>query len=213
MKSFKKVNLLKEKLELIKQEVSESVQVYFDNLAGFMFNNIQICAGDDTYTFIEVEFYYYDKIKFNGPIYDCTYPRTRSTGSFFWHYSGTDICFDSDENKGYYGGILIRSLKKITENGEEIIAGPMRCVNELMNSCVDKIPFLEDKTEEDKTLPQKTIRYGIAADKNAFQNNENIEPRYCYFCPQTNWTRVRVIGMNNKKKIDYYNAQPEKRLS
>lgn len=209
MKSFEKLNLFKEKLELIKQEVPESVQVYFDNLADFLFNNIQICAEKDTYSFVEVEFYYYDKIKFNGPIYECTYPRTRTLSSFFWHNSGLDICFDSNEDQGYYGGILIRSLMKHSKEGDEIIAGPIRAVNELMNSCKDKMPFLVDKTTKDNMRPQNTIRYGIAADRDALIKKADIISRYCYYYPQTNWARIHKV--NNSIKRYYYNAQPEKR--
>ena len=209
MESFEKVNFFKKKLEKIRQETSESVQAYFEKLADYLFNNIQICAGDDIYTFAEVEFYYYDKMNFSGPCFECTYPRTRSLGSFFWHNSGIDICFDSNEDYGYYGGILIRSLIKRSNEGCEIIAGPMRCMIELMNSCRDKMPFLADKITKDYMRPQNTIRYGIAADKDALIKEVDKTARYCYYYPQTNWTRICTI--NNSIKRYYYNAQPEKR--
>ena len=70
-------------------------------------------------------------------------------------------------------------------------------------------PFLVDKTTKDNMRPQNTIRYGIAADRDALIKKADIISRYCYYYPQTNWARIHKV--NNSIKRYYYNAQPEKR--
>ena len=170
---------------------SSEMEVYFDKLSDYLFHHLAIKAGEKTYTFIEVEFYYYNKNGiFNGPLYSCTYPRTRNAGQFFWHYSGLDICFESSEENRYFGGILIRSLKKQKddqkkndEEREEIIAGPMRCSDEILNSCETKLPELIEYESNPDSEPQTTFRYGVKTDKE--------QDKYRYFIPQDKWTRTR----------------------
>jgi len=204
------------KLEEIKEQNESSIQDYFNNLAKYLFSQLVICAGGDKYTFIEIEFYYHDDKNFNAPIYNCTYPRTCEVGKLFWHNSGVDICFDSEESgesEGFFGGILIRSLMK---NGKEIVAGPMRCANELKNSCNDEIT-ISYKSEEIIKL-YCTTRYGIDDDKNQPENNFK---RFCYFIMPLTWNRIKenvwIMDTKNKtykkgKKNDYYGARPDKRM-
>lgn len=185
-------------------------------MANFIFGQLKICAGGDNYTFVEIEFYYHDDKKFDSPIYNCTYPRSRDAGKFFWHNSGVDICFESKEDKGFFGGILIRSLMK---NDKEIITGPMRCANELKNSCNEEIsnPRINEK-ELKKSVLYHTIRYGIEDDENQSVDNPKL---FCYYILPESWTRIRndVWVMDTKlkayrkvdKKSDYYSAQPNKR--
>lgn len=203
-------------LQGIKEMNQNTIQKYFDDLAKILFNHMKICAGDDTYTFLEIEFYYHNKTEFDDIIYNCTYPRTRNAGQFFWHNSGVDVCFESKEDEGYFGGILIRSLMK---NGKEVIAGPMRCANELKNSCNETIsaPYLSDSSETTDTI-YSTIRYGVG-DENQTKDKAKL---FCYYIDPGSWTRIRnnvlVIDTKNKKykllekRIDSYNAQPTKRL-
>ena len=188
---------------------SSEIKVYFGKLSDYLFHHLAIKAGKDTYTFLEIEFYYYnEKSIFKGStLYSCTYPRTRNAGQFFWHYSGLDICFESKEEDGYFGGILIRSLKK---NDKEIIAGPMRCSNEILNSCETELPTLVEHESNSGCEPKTTFRYGIEADKK--------QDKYRYFIPQDKWTRTRnnvlvedksTGGYKAIKKTDYYPAQPK----
>lgn len=191
---------------------SSEIKDYFDILSDYLFHHLAIKAGKKTYTFIEVEFYYYNKNGiFQGPLYSCTYPRSRDAGQFFWHLSGMDICFESKEKEGYFGGILIRSLKK---NDEEIIAGPMRCSYEILNSCKTELPTLVEHESNSGYEPKTTFRYGIEADKN--QGKSPMQFRY--YIPQDKWTRTRnsvlvedksTGGYKTIKKTDYYPAQPK----
>ena len=221
-----KVAVFKELLNEIKKVGKNgcTIQSYFDKIASFLFRNLQIRAGNDNYTFAEIEFYYHsDELNLNNSIYNCTYPRIRNSGDFFWHYSGVDICFDSNYNmdgNGNFGGILIRSLTKHGSEGG-IIAGPMRCTCELMNSCNSEntAPYLADLEEDIRPKEDlySTIRYGV--------NDENQlgdkELHFCYYLDPISWTRKRnnVLMMKDNKtryefcieKNDTYSAIPSKR--
>ena len=160
----------------------DDIQQYFAEVADYLFKHVAIQAGETKFTFAEIEFYYYKEGTFEGPLYNCTYPRTRKVGKFFWHYSGMDICFESSEEKKYFGGILIRSIKK----GNKIIAGPMRCSDEIMNSCDGELPCLVDIETENGT-PDSTIRYGIESDKNQ-------DMKFCFYIePETSRTQEKII--------------------
>lgn len=202
------IELLKE----IQEKKSEGdLLKFFTRVADRLFKEMAIKAGETTFTFAEIEFYYYKKDMFEGPMYNCTYPRTKHAGQFFWHYSGMDICFESSEKNRCFGGILIRSIKK--EN--EIIAGPMRCSDEIMNSCKDEMPRLVDR-ETGCESPVSTIRYGIEADKT--DNKAGMKLRY--YIRQGSWNRKRegvlvadktTGGYKEVSKTDYYPAQPQER--
>ena len=218
-----KVNDFKILLEKIAKKDSSTIQVFFNEVAIYMFENLQICAGNDVYTFAEVEFYYHDDKSFNNEVYNCTYPRNRRCGEFFWHYSGMDICFNCDlslTGKMYFGGILIRCLEKHGEE-EGIIAGPMRCSCEVMNSCNSNMigPCLADIDEKYKPKGKllSTIRYGV---KDEEQNEQNMLC-FCYYLDLASWTRERnnvlsMINNNTKYRFDKikkesYNSCPNRR--
>lgn len=201
------------KLSEISLKDKNNIQQYFNEVADYLFHNIAIKAGEDNFTFLEIEFYYYKKGEIEGSLFNCTYPRIREVGQFFWHYSGIDICFKStiNEKEQTFGGILIRSLMK---NNQEIIAGPMCCSNELMNCCNKELPILIDRETILENNPESTIRYGIEADKG------QKEMKFCYYIKPDRWARTRnnVLVANKeggydiiKQKKYYYIAQPEKR--
>ena len=205
MKENEKNVLLQKPLEQFKP--SKPVET-FKQIAHNLMNNYCIRCWEKDYYFAEIEFYYYKEGEFEGPLYNCTYPRTRNVGKFFWHYSGMDICFESSEEKKYFGGILIRSIKR----GSEIIAGPMRCSDEIMNSCDGELPYLV-YCETACETPVSTIRYGIEADK-----NQNM--KFCFYIEPETWNRKRegvlvadkATGRyKNVSKTDYYIAEPKKR--
>lgn len=204
-----KTNDFISKLSEITLKNKSNIQQYFEEVADFLFQHIAIKAGECIFTFLEIEFYYYKQGNLEGPLFNCTYPRTRKAGQFFWHYSGIDICFESNEEERTFGGILIRSLMK---NGQEIFAGPMCCSDELMNCCNKELPILIDREDILENKPISTIRYGIEADK------AQKEMKFCYYLEQNRWSRTRNAlvaneegGYEEKQKRYYYTAQPKKR--
>ena len=222
-------------------EISQ-FQKFFDEVAKYLFGNVAIVFGPEPdgtkYYFAEIEFYYKnekakeivikpkdDKEKektVESSFYSCTYKRKREAGKLFWHYSGIDICFNSTENN--YGGILIRSLIKIVKGAQpELIAGPLRCANELMNQSVlegkDSIPHITELKRYNKDYSiMSTIRQGIETSEKYSDLRSQIKivdgfavskdfPFFCYYVKRgvEEWI-TKVDG----KKVRY-DANPEKR--
>ena len=212
-------------------------QEFFDEVAKYLLGNVAIVFGPESdgtkYYLAEIEFYYKNekakeivikssednKKKVESSFYSCTYKRIREAGLLFWHYSGIDICFSSSDNN--YGGVLIRSLIKMVNGSEpELIAGPLRCANELMNQSVlegkDSIPhIIELKRYEEKYTIMSTIRQGIETSDKYDELKKKIKkdhgyvisddfPFFCYYVKRgvENW---------RTKNGTKYNANPEDR--
>ena len=207
-------------------------QEYFDDIAKYIFGHVAIVIGDSNskqikYYLEEIEFYYNngkiseEEITFTKDkkakiekknFFSCTYKREREAEQLFWHYSGVDICFQSD--KTCYGGILIRSL---TKEGKELIAGPLRCSNELINQGVllNSIPQIQEITNRNIVVDNigSTVRQGIeTADRykeivksicNENDRKANDFPFFCYF----------VKREENEWKNAKYSPIPEKRAN
>ena len=241
-------NLKGEKLKSIQK--IEHFQKYFDELAKHIFGHVAIVIGDSSskqikYYLEEIEFYYNNSIieeeeitytskneikKGKKNFFSCTYKRKRDAEQLFWHYSGVDICFQSDEN--CYGGILIRSLIKEykDQNGNpvrELIAGPLRCANDIINQCIENkintIPRVAEVVRYDNEYLKKlrsTIRQGIETSEKYSDIISNIEKdskRYVkskdFLFPFFNYYIERGDDWKtivDDKKIPY-SANPEKR--
>ena len=153
----------------------------------------------------------------NTDTFTRTYKRDCKAGQLFWHYSGVDICFSTLDNQQSYGGILIRSmLKEVKEGGEvryELMTGPMRCANELINQCIKsengKLPFLTISSIKIENDIIATIRQGVETSKtgsskedieNRWENKiiENI-PCFCYYLKRSRdeWNHM------GKKYVSY----------
>lgn len=222
-------------------------QEYFDDIAKYIFGHVAIVIGESnskqiTYYLGEIEFYYNngkipeDEITFTKDkkekkekknFFSCTYKREKAAKQLFWHYSGVDICFQSDET--CYGGILIRSLTKeyIGKNGKiarELITGPLRCANEIMNQCVEKggnsVPKVEEVTRYvNHNEIRSTIRQGIESsdkydvlrakirkDSDGYVVSDDF-PCFCYYTVKGKDGWKTIVD----NKTIRYNANPEKR--
>ena len=137
------------------------------DIAQDLFCNYCINCNGNEYYFAEIEFYYYDKNKFNDLWNTCTYPRSnKQAGTFFLHDSGVDICFNSDFSKGVFGGILIRSLLNVSDSGnKKYITGPFVCAKEIINACsnLNNLPKIEKRPCRKCEL-DLTKRYNISND-------------------------------------------------
>ena len=191
-------------------------QDYFDDIAKYIFGNVAICAGGVLYHLTEIEFYY-KNANVNTDTFTRTYKRDCKAGQLFWHYSGVDICFSTLDNQQSYGGILIRSMLKEVKEGDEVhyelMTGPMRCANELINQCIksenNKLPFLTFSSIEVENDIIATIRQGVETSKtgsskedieNRWENKiiENI-PCFCYYLKRSRdeWNHM------GKKYVSY----------
>ena len=207
-------NYLKESLKDFKE--IKTFQDYFDSIAKYIFGNVAIVIGDSNskqikYYLEEIEFYYNnlskkdldsaknksEKEKNFINHFSCTYKRNRDAGQLFWHYSGVDICFQSYPEDNCYGGILIRSMSKCdgNENNPELIAGPLRCANEIANQSIN----------------ENNKRYGDKIKKNGDEYVVPDDfPLFCYY------VKRGKKGWSWNTKVDEksvrYSANPEVRL-
>lgn len=105
----------------------------FKVIANSLIKNFAIKKGPELYRFTDIEFYYYDSqiddYRDDNENKKVTYPRTCKQGQWFFHNSGIDLTFNSDADKGYGGGILIRGLRNDVTN--KTFNGPKNCYNEL----------------------------------------------------------------------------------
>ena len=168
----------------------KAIEKTFEEIANNLINNYYIKCNEKNYCFAEIEFYYYDKDRYNQEWNEKTYPRTnKKAGQLFFHYSGVDICFDSNFANGRFGGILIRSLYDKTSN--RFIMGPLLCVNEMLNSCSDSkeniLPQIIYNEKINVCEIKPTERYGISYT----DENPQGEP-LCFY-------DKRLLDDNNRK--------------
>lgn len=113
----------------------DDISEYFKGIADLLMNKFVISKGKDKYEIIEVEFYFFAP---NHPDV-ITYPRNCKAGQWFFHQSGVDLTFETTNNQ--FGGILIRGLRKIGGDCEQIF-GPLKCVEKLWDvfDAFDRVP-------------------------------------------------------------------------
>lgn len=165
---------LKTLLNLKDLRTTDKIEQRFEKIANELFKNYHIQKGALVYDFSEIEFYYYCK----GHEDIITYPRNAQAGDWFFHNSGLDLTLESKlsminkkiTEDSYFGGILIRCLRKRRITGQEedeYIAGPLRCSDELFDqfSAVDyderQYPHIEVGGQSDCQLNSKVrwIKY------------------------------------------------------
>lgn len=149
------------------ESTQTEIKKVFSVIANKLFHNYHIVKGDNTYGFLEIEFYFYSPNHRDL----ITYPRNgRKPGMWFFHMSGVDITFGSDDKEDnqplMYGGILIRSIFK-TSGDKKYICGPMKCVDELfdyiyaLNNDISRadIPYIEENEEKENISVGSCCRY------------------------------------------------------
>lgn len=189
---------LKNLLTLKSDATPEKIKNDFQFIAVQLFRNYHIRKGEYRYDFLELEFYYHNE---KHPE-KCVYPRNSYAGDWFFHLSGVDIAFKSDQDKGFYGGILVRALVRTKADGADpvVIAGPLCCMMELMNGvmnvygAVKSGPVLENNTDDTEVIShlECTKRQGIPGDA-----------LYCYYVRSRQ--NCDPDWKNGKK---YYSAKP-----
>ena len=173
------LNLLANPFDKIEPNYFKGFQDKCSEIADELLNNYCIqCGKEINYYFAEIEFYYYEKQRWNQEWNEKTYPRKgKNAGDFFFHYSGFDICFESNFGKdsAKFGGILIRSLKN---NQGKFITGPSVCSLEIINKCVElkTLPELTYSSNSECTVCKTPLtRYGIS-----YKNNQK-DKKLCFY--------------------------------
>lgn len=143
---------------------SNPVKDNFDTIAEEIINGFQIYKDGSLYSFAEIEFYYYGEDQKDSH----TYIRKCKAMDWFFHYSGVDIAFETkydDKNTPcQFGGVLIRSIiKHVKGEKDEVIAGPLRCQQEIFNG-IKELPVIKEKDVRSCHQTGNNLRHGITDD-------------------------------------------------
>lgn len=186
----------------------DGVQHKCAELAKELFNNYYIKCKDKKYYLAEIEIYYFKEGCLNDKWNEVTYPRMGyRAGSLFYHLSGMDICFESNLEKrngvlyGKGGGILIRS---IVDEKNNLIVGPLTCVNVMLNNCKDrKMPQLKRLSTSRNITPMPTYRFlGKHDFENIGSGNRDGELKLAYYDKTTISPELW-----NKARSSYYSKR------
>lgn len=153
-----------------------------DKIANTLFSDYCInCNGKEFY-FAEIEFYYYEKGKWEEEWNKVTYARNGfAAGDLFYHLSGIDICLEShyDETSARFGGILIRAIKK---EDNTIVAGPYICKDELLNACKGCcMPRLSRQMKAKHIKPNVLTAIRSLGDKDMKEKNIDKNYKLCFY--------------------------------
>lgn len=174
-----------------------TIEKSFDRIAESIFYDFEIQVNEAYYRIIDVEFYYFDKNKYED-IFSHKHSAQLSNGIWYFHGSGMDITFGDGEN---YGGILIRGIAKISNEAERSknyiekqIHGPIKVVTEifsnfkgvLADSCnIFKLSkVIDEKKSTIFVKPKliiKTSRIGLNKKKETIKNFCDKKLRYVIF--------------------------------
>ncbi|MBD5250797.1 MAG: hypothetical protein HDS56_06440 [Barnesiella sp.] len=97
---------------------------FFKSIADDLLNHVFIAKDDKFYEIIDIEFYLFSHAHPDV----ITYPRQIDGGQWYFHQSGVDLSFASDDT--VFGGILIRGICEHKDGATPII-GPLKCVDKL----------------------------------------------------------------------------------
>lgn len=150
------------------------------------------CNGKEFY-FAEIEFYYWEKMKWDEKWNRITYPRDGyKAGSLFFHLSGFDICFESYYGEAKFGGILIRSVMNANN---EIFTGPLNCKDIILNSCgIGNMPLLKNMERKRKWTPNVKPTNRLLG-KEDMNNNIDGSLNLCFYD-----SNISIDNWNPQKK-------------
>ena len=159
MSRIKTTEELYQAMRLDGKESVEDLEGAFADIADALLNDFAISKGDKLYHFVELEFYH---SFIDGTI---VYPRKADALQYFFHKSGMDLTFLSDENM--FGGILVRAIRC----GNEFINGPYKVVDTLFDVFdarkrpESNYPIIVPKEEVSRITPAQSRRFHIESDK------------------------------------------------
>lgn len=173
-------------------------------IAQELFSNYCIKCKDTEYYLAEIEFYYYEKGKWEKDWNKVTYARKGyEAGELFYHLSGIDICFESHYGDDFakFGGILIRAIKN--EQGI-VIAGPLNCKDEILNACkCGEMAQLGHSSTQHDIIPPKSTYRALGKD-----DIDKVNDRLCFYdglvidwTPKKERYNTKIGKIESKKSI------------
>lgn len=149
----------------------DKIEESFERIANDLMNNWLLKIESKIYRFTEIEFYY--KSESHNDPYTHGHALQKEKEKWYFHGSGIDITFGTNET---YGGILIRGIYNFEK--KNYIYGPLNCVTEIFNTIGN--------------IHDKGISFGLIASR---ENNFEIEPEIPIAAPR--------VGLNSQKDKAY----------
>ena len=168
----------------------EDIQERCRKIAQELFDNYCIkCKGKEFY-FLEIEFYYWQKNRWEKEWNKVTYPRDGyKAKDLFFHTSGIDICFESSYDEAKFGGILVRS---VIDKENNIIAGPWNCMLHILNECKGgEMPRLENSQPRSHTLKIKATHRALGEKDMAKEIKSPLSLCFYDAVPEDKWNFVK----------------------
>jgi hypothetical protein len=164
----------------------ETLLESFDKIAIRFFNDFQLQVNESFYRLIDIEFYFFSEGIFED-IYAHKHEAQLQKGKWYFHGSGIDITFGNGKD---HGGILIRAIAKISNEGDKE-----------KNFIVKEIHGpLNVKTEICSNL------HGVFDNEaNTFQLNDISRDRMAALMKMPPYiVKTKRIGLNPAKEINPY---------
>ena len=186
-----------------------------EEIAKNLFNDYCIkCNGKESkkeFYFAEIEFYYWQKDKWDEKWNQVTYARNGyEAGDLFFHLSGIDICFKSSYSDAKFGGILIRSI--MDECGK-VVAGPWNSMMAILNACKGgSMPHLFGETKRQHT-PTVVSTYRQLGEVDMVEEEKN-PLHLCFYdkgVAKDDWNSEKIVFDKESGKVKepnpkfYYN--------
>ena len=203
--------LLNELKKIHESKTQKETEKAFDTVAEEILNKhilvVKNKENEIKYRITEIEFYYYDKCIHPDPYVHRDY-RQRLFGEWYFHRNtnalrthtrkGLDITFGNNRN---YGGIIIRAIQKINNEGKcEPIEGPCNVVNCILD--------ITKQTENEYLEKVKNIKKSGILKNNKFKLDfSKVDNRNNYKAP-----RVGLKPARNKPDWDYFIMKPYRYL-
>ena len=209
----------------------ENINDIFREIAETLMTNYIIKKGEKRYAIIEIEFYLYTPQHKDF----ITYPRNLEAGRWFFHESGVDLTFKTDEKPSVlkikdknkkdiekliykdcsFGGILIRGLyqfswedKELIDHNARYIFGPQKVVNELWDDFdALKVNYEEYPIVTEASEENIKIRKDLVRHKRHIKIGKDKQKKKVYDWAERLGFNANTIEIDLKKKIDEYNNE------
>ena len=146
----------------------DKIDESFERIANDLMNNWLLKIESEIYRITEIEFYY--KSESHNDPYSHGHVLQKEKEKWYFHGSGIDITFGTNET---YGGILIRAIYNFKE--DNYIYGPLNCATEIFNTLGNiynkvmsfgLIPSREFNSAIETEIPICAPRVGLSPQKN-----------------------------------------------
>ena len=172
----------------------DKIEEDFHRIANDLLNYWVLKVEDSLYRITEIEFYY-NCGKLHNDTYIHGHELQKQKGKWYFHGSGIDLTFGNDDA---FGGILIRAICKINDEGKRYCYGPLNCILEIFGNLSSiyksEMSFCLIPAQEEQFKIEKPIcapRVGLNPEKNPIMWNKNY--RFLVMPKQKHADKSRIL--------------------